>query len=166
MDKQGGCSEQTENSRADRGRLRRRPPDHERTAFRRSGNRGDRYRLGPVRGRRPDQRAGAGRHHPGHRDAAHGRTDVPAKNHEPAPDTRGDLFEPGGGRSAERSEGAGVRRRGDHRQAAPRHQTIFGGIAGADLRSSEGGGLGARERSAAEPRFRFAWFSRRPCRFW
>ena len=95
------CAEATnamnnaKNSRSDRGRFRGGSPDAERRAVRGPGHRGDRHGERSLRRRRADRRASAGRDHAGYRDAPHGRPDVPAEDHEPAPDPGGHLLQPG-----------------------------------------------------------------------
>ena len=64
------------------------------------------------------------------------------KDHEPAPDSGGDVLQPGGGRRAEHAEGVGIRGRRYHRQTAPGNPAVPGRIGHDAVSGGEGRGGG------------------------
>ncbi len=137
--RRAGGDGRREGSGFDRGRFSRGTPDTGACALVRSCDRGDRDCGRSVCGGGEDRRRGPGRDYAGHRDAAHGRHDFSAEDHDAASYPGGDLFEPGGGRDAQCAGGAGKRRGGDRDQAAAGGAAISGRSEHDAVRCGEGG---------------------------
>src|ERR1035438_5095759 len=108
------------NSRPHRRRFRRGPPNPDRSVVVGPGDSGNRDRERSLRGRRAHATGSAGRDSDGHRNAPHGWPDVPAEDHEPAPDSGDHLFFARRTGCAKRVQSHGIRRSGYYRQTPPR----------------------------------------------